>query len=126
MAIFSHITVGVADLEKSRAFYDAALAPFGYKRLFDTADRSGYGATAPELMIVKPFDGKAPTAGNGVTVGLTASDPKVVDAFHKAALANGGKCDGPPGPRPAIPGLYAAYVRDPVGNKLTAICMKAG
>ncbi len=125
MAIFSHITVGVADLDKSRAFYDAALAPFGYKRLFDTADRSGYGATAPEFMIVKPFDGKAPSAGNGVTVGLTASDPKIVDAFHKAALANGGKCEGAPGPRPAMPGLYAAYVRDPVGNKVTAICMKA-
>lgn len=121
MPIFTHMTLGTDDLAKSREFFDAALAPLGIKRLFDIDDRSGYGAEAPELMIIKPIDGGAASAGNGQTVGLLAKDRAAVDAFHEAALGAGGKDEGAPGPRPAAPNLYAAYVRTPEGHKIAAL-----
>ena len=124
VAIFTHTTVGTNDLAKAREFYDAVLAPLGIKRLFDTDERSGYGTQAPELLVVKPLDGKAASVGNGVTIGFAAPSRAAIDAFHKEALARGGECAGPPGPRPVAPDFYAAYVRDPVGNKLVASCMK--
>jgi catechol 2,3-dioxygenase-like lactoylglutathione lyase family enzyme len=124
VAIFTHMTVGTNDLEKGRAFYDGVLGALGLKRLYNTDDRSGYGASAPEFMVVKPLDGKAASAGNGTTIGFVASGHAAVNEFHKKALALGGKCEGPPGLRPIVPGLYAAYVRDPSGNKLCAITYK--
>jgi catechol 2,3-dioxygenase-like lactoylglutathione lyase family enzyme len=123
MAMFTHITLGTSDLKKGQAFYDAVLGPLGYKRLFTIEDRCGYGAQAPELLIVKPYDGKAASGGNGTTVGLAAPNRAAVSEFHKQGLANGGKCEGPPGPRAAAPNLYAAYLRDPWGNKVAAVCM---
>jgi catechol 2,3-dioxygenase-like lactoylglutathione lyase family enzyme len=125
MSIYSHVTVGTNDLPKAREFYDAVLGPLGFKRLFDLDDRSGYGADAPQFMVLKPIDGKAASGGNGVTVGFVALSRKAVDEFHKQALARGGKCEGPPGPRPVMPNLYSAYIRDPAGNKLVASCTKA-
>ena len=68
-----------------------------------------------------PFDGEAARAGNGIMIGLHADSPAQVDAFHAAALANGGVCEGPPGFRATYgEGYYLAYVRDPTGNKLSA------
>jgi catechol 2,3-dioxygenase-like lactoylglutathione lyase family enzyme len=125
MPIFTHLTVGADDIKKGREFYDAVLGPLGYKRLFDTDDRSGYGTQAPEFMVVKPINGKAASGGNGQTVGFQAPNRAAVNEFHKQALARGGKCEGPPGPRPVAPNFYAAYVRDPAGNKLVAITMNA-
>jgi catechol 2,3-dioxygenase-like lactoylglutathione lyase family enzyme len=122
---FTHVTVGTSDLKTAREFYDAVLAPLGYKRLFDLDDRSGYGSQAPEFLIMRPIDGKPASAGNGVTVGLAAPSRSAVNEFHKKALAQGGKDEGAPGLRPTAPNFYAAYVRDPVGNKLVAICMNA-
>lgn len=125
MAMFTHMTVGTNDIAKARAFYDAALAPLGYKRLFDMDDRCGYGVQAPEFMVLKPIDGKPATAANGLTIGFAAPSRSAVNEFYKQALANGGKCEGPPGLRPVAPNLYAAYARDPAGNKLVALCTKA-
>ena len=121
--MFTHMTVGTNDLTGARAFYDAVLQPLGYKRLFDQEDRSGYGADRPLFFVVRPIDGKPATYGNGSTIGLVANSRAAVNEFHKQALARGGKCEGPPGPRPFGPDVYAAYVRDPVGNKLAVICV---
>jgi catechol 2,3-dioxygenase-like lactoylglutathione lyase family enzyme len=121
--MFTHVTLGALDLKKAEAFYDVVLAPLGYKRLFATEDRCGYGAQVPELLIVKPYDGKSASSGNGTTVGLAAPNRAAVNEFHKQGLANGGRCEGAPGLRPAAPNLYAAYLRDPCGNKLAAVCM---
>ena len=124
--MFTHVTVGASDLAKAREFYDAVLGPLGIKRLFDAADRSGYGADAPALLVLKPIDGKPASSGNGVTIGLAAPSRSAINEFHKKALAHGGKDEGAPGVRAAIaPTFYAAYVRDPQGNKLVASCMKA-
>jgi len=120
--MFTHVTVGANDLVAARAFYDAVLPALGYKRLFDQEDRSGYGADRPLFFVVQPIDGNPASYGNGSTIGLIAKSRTAVNEFHKQALARGGKCEGPPGPRPFGPNVYAAYIRDPVGNKLAAIC----
>lgn len=125
MPIFTHVVVGTNDLEKSRKFYDAVLSPLGLKRLGDVDKASFYGATAPEFMVTKPADGKPASGGNGGTVSFAAPNRAAIDSFHKQALALGGKCEGPPGPRPVAPNAYAAYVRDPDGNKLAAFSFSA-
>jgi uncharacterized glyoxalase superfamily protein PhnB len=71
-------------------------------------------------MICNPADGQPARAGNGIMVGLHANSEEQVQAFHAAALANGGTDEGAPGLRPYGEGYYLAYVRDPVGNKLSA------
>lgn len=125
MGIYSHVTIGTNDLAKARGFYDAVLGALGFKRLFDLEDRSGYGEESPQFVVLKPIDGKAASGGNGVTIGFVAPSRSAVDEFHKNALAHGGRCEGAPGPRPVAPNFYAAYIRDPSGNKLLASCMKA-
>lgn len=122
----SYVTIGTDDLEAATRFYDAALAPLGMVRQWTENGWAGYGhparPDAPGLLLCKPHDGKAARAGNGIMVGLHADDARQVDAFHAAALAQGGTDEGAPGPRPYGEGYYLAYVRDPVGNKLSAFC----
>jgi predicted lactoylglutathione lyase len=73
--------------------------------------------------IGKPFDGRPATVGNGSMAAFRARSWKEVDDFYAAALAHGGKSDGAPGLRPQYnPDFYAAYVRDPDGNKIAALC----
>jgi len=126
--MFTHIVLGADDIQAAKKFYDAALGALGHQPGNVTPDgiRVIYQGEAGMLMITKPINGKPATFANGGTVGLAASGPEAVDAFHKAGLAAGGTDDGAPGPRPAIPGSYAAYLRDPTGNKLVAWCVKAG
>src|SRR3546814_4358200 len=78
-----------------------------------------YGKDKPALLILTPGNGEAPSS-NGVTVGFAASSQADVDAFHKAGLAAGGVDEGAPGPRGHLPNAYAAYLRDPAGNKVCA------
>jgi len=119
---FTHVVLGTNNLDKARTFYDRALAPLGMKRQMDLETASLWGAAAPELMITKPRDGKSATASNGMTIGFSAPNNAAVDKFHSEALAAGGKCEGPPGPRAnAGPNAYAAYVRDTDGNKIVAL-----
>jgi catechol 2,3-dioxygenase-like lactoylglutathione lyase family enzyme len=118
----SHVSVGVADVARARAFYDAALAPLGVKRLFDEPYGCAWGHQFPAFWAQTPFDGQPPSAGNGAHVCFNAPDKAAVDAFHAAALKAGGRCDGPPGLRPDYtPNYYAAFVRDPDGNKVEAV-----
>ena len=123
-----YVTRGTNDLTRSARFYDAVLAALGYERRVTEADEIGYAAAGDRrcrLWVTKPYDGKGATFGNGTTVAIEAPSRAAVDAFHKAGLANGGADEGAPGLRPFHPDFYAAFVRDPEGNKLAAVCERA-
>lgn len=116
--VFSHACVGASDLSVSTKFYDAALGALGINNLGPFGDSVVlYGKGKPAFLVLKPGNGAAPS-GNGVTIGFAASSQADVDAFHKAGLAAGGADEGAPGPRGHLPNAYAAYLRDPAGNKV--------
>jgi catechol 2,3-dioxygenase-like lactoylglutathione lyase family enzyme len=131
--MLSYVYFGTNDLSRAIDFYEATLAPLGMSRCVtgDAAwDRisAGWGiyeddgARELAFWVGIPFDGGTATAGNGSMVAFQAPSRRAVDAFHAAALAHGGRCDGPPGLRlHYAPDFYAAYVRDPDGNKLAAV-----
>jgi catechol 2,3-dioxygenase-like lactoylglutathione lyase family enzyme len=118
--VIGYTTLGTNDLERARAFYDAALAPLGGRRTLNYERSTYYGSPARGAMlgVTLPFDGEAASIGNGVMVALLATSRAEVDGVHAAALAAGGTCEGPPGPR--MDNFYGAYVRDLDGNKLCA------
>jgi catechol 2,3-dioxygenase-like lactoylglutathione lyase family enzyme len=121
---FLYLTLGTNDLARAARFYDAALAPLGLVRRATEPDEVGYGLPADRrtrLWITRPFDGSPATVGNGSMPALVAPSQAAVQEFHKAALAAGGSDEGAPGLRPYGPAFYAAYVRDPDGNKLSAV-----
>ena len=120
-----YVTLGVLDEMASNRFYDAVMAAIGWgsHRSFPGWRAYSKGASGEGLVvwICKPFDGAPATTGNGTMLGLAASSHAQVDAFHAAALAHGGTSEGEPGARLIYgPNWYAAYVRDPAGNKLAA------
>lgn len=119
-SVFSHMTVGANDVAVSTTFYDAALAPLGIKNLGPFGDGWVlYGKDKPAFLVV-PAGGGKPASSNGVTIGFAAASNDVVAAFHKAGLAAGGTDEGAPGPRDHLPDAFAAYIRDPAGNKICA------
>jgi catechol 2,3-dioxygenase-like lactoylglutathione lyase family enzyme len=122
--MFSHVTLGTNDFPQAERFYDAIMAVLGHPVLFRVDGSVAYGEpTGPKVFIVPPFDGKPALAGNGVHVAFKVDARETVDAFHRAALEHGGSDEGPPGLRPHYhPNYYGAYVRDPDGNKLQAVC----
>ena len=122
--MFSHVTIGSRDPGKAAAFYDAVLGALGIKPLFKLDDVAAYGEmTGPKTFILKPFDGNPHVPGNGGHVAYLAPTRAAVDAFHAKALEMGGTSEGAPGLRPHYhPNYYGAYVRDPEGNKLQAVC----
>jgi catechol 2,3-dioxygenase-like lactoylglutathione lyase family enzyme len=123
-----YVTLGSSDLERSGRFYDAALATLGIERRVTEDDELGYAApsdTRCRLWVLLPYDGKPASFGNGSMVTLEAPSRAAVDAFHAAAIANGGTDEGGPGLRPFHAQFYACYVRDPDGNKLSAVCERA-
>lgn len=116
--VFSHVFIGANDVATSAKFYDAALAPLGVKNLGPFGNGAVlYGKDKPAFIIAKPGNGEA-ASSNGATVGFAASKTADVDAFHAAGLAAGGSDEGAPGARSHLPGAYAAYLRDPAGNKV--------
>jgi catechol 2,3-dioxygenase-like lactoylglutathione lyase family enzyme len=120
-----YVTIGTNDLDRAQLFYDAALAPLGLQRREQDDVEIGYGAENDKrcrLWVVTPHNRKAATIGNGSMVALEAESRAMVDAFYQAALAHGGTDEGAPGLRPFHAHFYAAYVRDPDGNKLSAVC----
>ena len=119
-----YLTLGSNDLARAQRFYDAAFAPLGLTLLQSDDSEIGYGAPGQDQVLVwinKPFDGKPASVGNGSMPAFAAKTRAAVDAFHAAALIHGGTDEGAPGLRYA-PHFYAAYVRDPDGNKLSAVC----
>lgn len=123
--MIGYVTLGTNDLPRAAKFYDALLAELGAGRFMETDQFIAWAAspTAPGIGLTKPFDGKAATVGNGVMVALQVDDPAKVDSLYKKAMALGASDEGPPGPR-GDSGFYAAYFRDPDGNKLNCFCMK--
>ncbi len=123
--MFSHIVVGSNDITRSKKFYDAVIgAVGGQPGTEDAKGRLTYAHNGGRLMVTKPVDGKPATHANGGTIGFTMSSREQTDAWHKAGVANGGKSiEDPPGVRQGAAGqIYLAYLRDPDGNKLCAVC----
>jgi catechol 2,3-dioxygenase-like lactoylglutathione lyase family enzyme len=125
MSLFDHISIGVRDIARTRAFYDAALGPLGAKRLSDGETSLGYGETAVQFWIEKVERPVPADMGSGMHFCFAAPDRAAVDAFHKGAMASGGKDNGAPGLRPSYGAdYYAAFVIDPDGYRLEAYCGK--
>jgi len=124
--MFSYLTLGAHDLAASHAFYDPVLKTVGLERLKFDQRELGYGPPggAVWLWVVKPENLRPASYGNGTMLALAAPGRAAVDAFHAAAMANGGYDEGQPGLRDYSPTWYACYVRDPAGNKLSAVYNK--
>ena len=135
--MLTYVYFGTNDLARAILFYDATLAPLGMQRCVTNDpewDRisAGWGiyedGGARELAfwIGTPFDQQPATIGNGSMAAFSARSRQAVDEFHKMALAHGGRSEGAPGLRLHYAAdFYAAYVRDPDGNKLCAVCRGA-
>ena len=121
--MIGYVTLGTKDLAKAAEFYDAIVAELETPRMmeFDGFIAWGKPDGGAGIGLTKPFDGNVATVGNGVMVALQAKDKEQVHRLHEIALAHGGTCEGPPGPRGE--GFYAGYFRDPDGNKLNAFIM---
>lgn len=121
--MFSHVMLGVNDLETSKRFYDALLGTLGVAPGMGHKNRYFYRSADGTFAISTPIDGAPANHGNGSTIGFTAQSPEQANAFHAAGVANGGTtCEDPPGLREGPGGaLYLAYLRDPDGNKLCAL-----
>jgi catechol 2,3-dioxygenase-like lactoylglutathione lyase family enzyme len=134
VAMLTYVYLGTNDLLRAIAFYDATLAALGMQRCI-TGDpdwdriSAGWGTYEDEgarelgVWIGKPFNQQPASIGNGTMVAFRAPSWEAVDDFHAAALSHGGSSEGAPGLRIHYnPDFYAAYVRDPDGNKLAAVC----
>lgn len=122
--MLDHISIGVADFARAAAFYDAALGPLGYVRLFSMERGIGYGVPGAkdEAFAILPAAGDARAPGKGCHVAFAAPSRAAVDAFHAAALHAGGSDEGAPGLRPHYgAGYYAAFVRDLDGYRVEAV-----
>ena len=118
--MLDHVTLGVSDLERSKTFYDRALSPLGIARLYAEAGRfAGYGIDPKAFFWI----GTRPNAQSGAHVAFTAKDRATVDRFYADAIAAGGKDNGGPGLRPHYhANYYGAFVLDPDGHNIEAVC----
>ena len=127
--MIGYVTLGTNDLERAAKFYDPIAAEMGVGRMmeFDSFIAWGQAGGGAGIAATKPFDGKEASVGNGTMVALQAKDRDQVKRLYDIALANGGSDEGEPGPRGEpdenVMVFYAAYFRDPDGNKLNAFVM---
>ena len=123
--MIGYVTLGTNDRARGAKFYDAICRELGVGRMMENEKFIAWGAPGggAGIGLTQPFDGKPASVGNGVMVALEARDEDQVQRLYEIALANGGTCEGTPGPRGE--GFYAAYFRDPDGNKLNAFCRPA-
>jgi catechol 2,3-dioxygenase-like lactoylglutathione lyase family enzyme len=122
--MLDHVGIEVGDMQRSRAFYEAALEPLGVKVVMEFDGAVGFGKETeqgPNPYFWLNARGRPATSGVHLAFGARTTD--LVDAFHAAALAAGGSDNGAPGPRPIYhPGYYGAFVLDPDGNNVEAVC----
>jgi catechol 2,3-dioxygenase-like lactoylglutathione lyase family enzyme len=126
--MISHITLGTNDTARAARFYDTVLGILGCARVPKPEGKPpAYEKPGmPTIYLYPPADGRPATWGNGTHIAFVAPSRVAVEQFHAAALRLGGTCEGKPGPRPQYGAhYYAAYVRDPDGNKLQAVCYDA-
>jgi catechol 2,3-dioxygenase-like lactoylglutathione lyase family enzyme len=121
--MIGYVTLGTNDMARGAAFYDALTKELGIGRVMETEQFIAWGAPGggAGIGLTRPFDGKTATVGNGVMVALSARDKAHVDRIYQCAMQHGASDEGAPGPRGE--GFYAAYFRDPDGNKLNAFVM---
>ena len=116
--MIDHLSLRVSDLARSKRFFASALAPLGYSVLMGDESSAGLGTARPDFWI-----GQGAAAGGPTHVCFSAASRAMVDAFHKAALAAGGRDNGAPGVRTQYhPTYYGAFVLDPDGNNIEAVC----
>ncbi|MBC7701312.1 VOC family protein [Aquabacterium sp.] len=126
--MFSHVFIGITDFQRAVSFYTPLMEALGIKQRFCDPDRPWAGwqsspAPRPMFVIAKPFDGNAPSPGNGSMIAFIANTRDQVELSYNAALAHGGTSEGAPGLRPQYhENYYGAYFRDPDGNKLCVAC----
>ena len=122
--MIGYVTLGTNDRAKAVAFYDALCGELGVGRMMDNDTFTAWGEPGggAGISVTAPFDGKPATVGNGVMVAFEAKDEAQVQKLYDLALSHGGSDEGAPGPRGD--GFYAAYFRDPDGNKLNAFIME--
>lgn len=120
--MLGYVTIGALNIEASGKFYDAVLGAIGDERKFADGGWIGYGPKGEDshyCYLCPPANGEPATFGNGSMLAFKAHSKDEVHAAYEAGLANGGKDEGKPGPRPAdSTSFYGAYLRDPTGNKL--------
>lgn len=124
--MIDHVSIAVSDLQRSAAFYEQVLAPLGYQRLVVRDHTVGFGRKYPEFWINHRPDMGPAADDSGMHVCLRCTTVEAVQAFHEAALRHGGRDDGAPGPRQAsMTAYYAAFIRDPDGNRVEAATFPA-
>jgi catechol 2,3-dioxygenase-like lactoylglutathione lyase family enzyme len=121
--MIDHVSVGVRDVEKSERFYTALLTPLGMRKLREWPNAAvGFGKKYPEFWINRRQAMHRVAADSGVHICLRATDTRAVEDFHAAALKAGGTSDGAPGVRAEYhSAYYAAFIRDPDGNRIEAV-----
>ena len=124
--MIGYTTIGVNDMDRAVAFYDALLAEIGAKQLFGMDRIKFYGTSMDQgkLAICIPYDEQAPACGNGNMIAIEAGSRENVDKLYAKAIELGASDEGPPGER--MPVFYGGYVRDLDGNKLCFFEMKLG
>jgi catechol 2,3-dioxygenase-like lactoylglutathione lyase family enzyme len=122
--MIGYVTLGTDDIPRAAAFYDQLLELVGAKRFMESDRFVAWGVAPdkPMLGVIRPFDKKPASVGNGVMVALVVDSPEKVKAIHARALELGGKDEGAVGPR-GDSGFYAGYFRDLDGHKLDVFCM---
>ena len=124
--MLAYVTIGITDIHRAVKFYEPIANELGATRFMGSEEENFIAWVgpnyAPGIGITHPADGKPATVGNGMMVALAASGPEQIKKIYDLALANGGTCEGEPGPRGGG-SFHCAYFRDPDGNKLNAFCM---
>ena len=125
--MLSYVTIGANDMERAITFYDSVFGAIGLERESTSPRWVGYRqpGKSGNIFLCAPFDGEDAVGGNGAMFAFLARERENVDAFYAAAMKHGARDEGPPGVREGMnPVFYAAYVRDPDGNKLCAYVRK--
>jgi catechol 2,3-dioxygenase-like lactoylglutathione lyase family enzyme len=121
-----HVSVGTNDITRARTFYDPVMDVLGLRLLKSNEKAAHYGVGEIIFSVIRPVNGKAASAGNGVHIAFPVRTRVMVDAFYNEGLHRGGSSDGAPGLRPEYDAnYYGAFLCDPDGNKIEAVTFAA-